>query len=60
MLYAALGTGVKHIPHSPESKEELNKCYVEVLAIGYVNGTSLGGDGDGRGWRRALQVEGKA
>lgn len=31
---------VKYIPHSPESKEKLNRCYVEVQAMGYVNGTS--------------------
>lgn len=32
--------GVKHVLHSPENKETLNKCYVEVQAMGYVSGTS--------------------
>ena len=29
-----------NIPHSPESKEKLRKCYMEFQAMGYVSGTS--------------------
>lgn len=36
-----LRTRVKQIPHSSESEERLNKCYVEVQAMGYVNGSAV-------------------
>lgn len=36
-----LRTGVKHIPHAPESKEKETKCYEEVQAMGCVSGSSV-------------------